>query len=179
MSMTHSRATDMSATDVGSADVTQIVTFRLGTDLFGAAISGVERVLRYVAPTPVPNVPDWIAGVIEYQRRVIPVVDLRARFDLDEHPVTGETRVLVFNVEGHWVAGVVDAVLDVAALGAAALAPPPPLFRGLAGEFVYGIARRDGRLVIVLDIDRLLSATERISLSQAIVEAEVEVAGIA
>lgn len=179
MSTATSRATDVSVTDVGAADVTQIVTFRLGSDLFGAAISGVERVLRYVAPTPVPNVPDWIAGIIEYQRRVIPVVDLRARFDLDQHPVTGETRVLVFNVDGQWVAGVVDAVLDVTALGYAALAPPPPLFRGLAAEFVYGIARRDNRLVIVLDIDRLLSATERISLSQAIVEAEVEVAGIA
>ena len=169
-----------SSTIAASAtDVTQIVTFRLGSDLFGAAISGVERVLRYVAPTLVPNVPDWISGVMEYQRRVIPVVDLRARFELTQQPITGDTRVLVFNVDGQWVGGVVDAVLDVTALGSSALAPPPPLFRGLAAEFVCGIARRDGRLVIVLDIDRLLSATERISLAHAIGAAETEVAGIA
>ncbi len=157
-------------------ELTRIVTFRVGSDLFAAEIGAVERVLRYVAPTPVPNVPGWIAGVIEYQRRVVPVVDVRARFGVEDTALGGETRVLVFNVGGSWVAGVVDAVLDVTALDASKMEPPPALFRGLAGEYLRGIARRNDRLVIVLDVDQLLSTTERISLTHAVDGAEHEVA---
>jgi purine-binding chemotaxis protein CheW len=144
--------------------VVQMVTFRLGGDLFAADIHGVERVLRRQEPTPVPNVPDWIIGVIEYQKRVVPVIDLRARFEMDATQATNETRVLVFNAEDQWIAGVVDAVLDVAAMDKASVQPPPPLFRGLAGEYLKGIVRRDNKLVMLLDVTKLLTATERLAL---------------
>jgi purine-binding chemotaxis protein CheW len=144
--------------------VVQMVTFRLGGDLFAADIHGVERVLRRQEPTPVPNVPDWIIGVIEYQKRVVPVIDLRARFEMDATDATNETRVLVFNAEDQWIAGVVDAVLDVAAMDKASVQPPPPLFRGLAGEYLKGIVRRDNKLVMLLDVTKLLTATERLAL---------------
>jgi purine-binding chemotaxis protein CheW len=142
----------------------QVVTFRLGGDLFAADIHGVERVLRRQEPTPVPNVPDWIVGVIEYQKRVVPVIDMRARFELDASAATNETRVLVFNADNQWVAGVVDSVLDVAAIDKTNLQPPPPLFRGLAGEYLKGIVRRDNKLVMLLDVSKLLTATERLAL---------------
>lgn len=143
---------------------TQIVTFRLGEDLFAADIFSVERVLRYREPTPVPNAPAWLEGVTEYQSRVVPVVNLRTRFGLPPVPAVNETRMLVLNTEGTWVAAVVDSVLDVSKLDAARLAPPPPIFRGLAGEYLRGIVRRDDRLVILLDVARLLSADEQMTL---------------
>jgi purine-binding chemotaxis protein CheW len=71
----------------------------------------------------------------------------------------------VFNVTGSWVAAVVDAVLDVSALEAGRLEAPPPLLRGLAADYLRGIVRRDGKLVMLLDADRLLSTTERLALS--------------
>jgi len=144
----------------------QIVTFRLGEDLFAADIFSVERVLRHQAPTPVPNLPEWVEGVIEYHGRVVPVIDLRRRFELPPRAAAAETRILVFNSGGEWIAAVVDAVLEVAAVSDADLAPPPPLFRGLAGEYLRGIARRNGRLVIFLDVARLLSTTERLALQR-------------
>lgn len=150
-----------------TADRAQIVTFRLGDDLFAADINSVERVLRYKQPSPVPNVPEWIEGVIEYQKRVLPVVDLRARFSMERASVGGDTRILVFNGGGEFVAVTVDAVLEVAALDPATLAPPPALFRGLAGEYLKGIVRRADRLVIFLDVERLLSTTERLALETA------------
>ena len=150
-----------------TADHAQIVTFRLGDDLFAADINSVERVLRHQQPSPVPNVPEWIEGVIEYQKRVLPVVDLRARFAMERAPVSSETRILVFNGGGEFVAVTVDAVLEVAALDPAQLAPPPALFRGLAGEYLRGIVRRADRLVIFLDVERLLSTTERLALESA------------
>jgi purine-binding chemotaxis protein CheW len=146
----------------------QIVTFRLAGELFAADIHGVERVLRRQETTPVPNVPDWIIGVLEYQKRVVPVIDLRMRFEMEAAEATNETRVLVFNATGaagdQWIAGVVDAVLDVAAVDKATVEPPPELFRGLAGEYLKGIVRRDKKLVMLLDVTKLLTATERLAL---------------
>jgi purine-binding chemotaxis protein CheW len=146
--------------------VAQIVTFRIEQDLFAADVQAVERVLRPTAVTPVHNMPPWITGVLEYQRRVVPVIDFRARFELPAAAPTNETRVLVFNVCGSWVAAVADAVIDVSVLERGRLEPPPPLFRGLAAEYLRGIVRRDGKLVMLLDADRLLSATERMALSE-------------
>ncbi len=150
-----------------TADSTQIVTFRLGGDLFAADIFAVERVLRYQLPSPVPNTPAWIEGVLEYRGRVVPVINLRRRFELPAGEVTGETRAIVLNIAGDFVAAIVDAVLDVSVLEPARLAPPPPLFRGLSGQFLKGIVRRADRLVMLLDVERLLSSSERIALQAA------------
>ncbi|HET8834678.1 MAG TPA: chemotaxis protein CheW, partial [Gemmatimonadales bacterium] len=68
---------------------------------------------------------------------------------------------------GEWIAAVVDAVLEVAALEQSSVQPPPPLFRGLAGEYLKGIVRREQRLVVFLDVNRLLSTNERLVLEQA------------
>lgn len=143
----------------------RLVTFRLGDDLFAAPIEAVERVLRYQAPRAVPNLPEWIAGVIEYGQRIVPVIDLRRRFELPEQPNTPQMRLLVLASGGEWAAVLVDAVLDVRTVQATELAPPPPLFRGLAAQYLRGVMRRDEQLVIVLECDRLLSTSERLVLS--------------
>ncbi len=145
----------------------QIVTFRLGDDLFAADINDVERVLRYSEATPVPNVPPWVQGVIEYRSRVVPVIDLRLRFELPEAPTNSATRLMVFSSNGDWIAAVVDAVLEVVSIGNATLAPPPPLFEGTAADFLKGILRRSDRLIIVLDVTRLLATKDRLAFDRA------------
>ena len=154
-----------------STEMHKLVTFRLGDDHFAADIHAVERVLRYAPPTSVPDMPEYIEGVMDYQGRVLPVVNLRRRFELPPIPVRTEMRTLIVNVSGEWIVCVVDAVTEVASYDPAAVAPPPRLFRGLAGEYVKGIVRRGERLVIFLDVERLLSTTERIALQQAGAEA--------
>jgi purine-binding chemotaxis protein CheW len=141
--VTATAGTGASSDAPSALPIAQIVTFRIAQDLFAADVRAVERVLRPMPPTPVRNVPGWITGVIEYRKRVVPVIDFRVRFELAPAPTTNDTRVLVFNAAGNWVAGVVDAVLDVSVLDGARLEPPPPLFRGLAGEYLRGIVRRD------------------------------------
>jgi purine-binding chemotaxis protein CheW len=144
----------------------KLVTFRLAEDLFAADIFAVERVLRYQAPRALPDVPPWIEGVIEYQQRVIPVVNLRRRFELPERAAAPETRIMVLYARGEWIGIVVDAVVEVSTVEAGQISPAPTFFRGLAGEYLKGILRRgEGeRLVIVLDVEQLLTATERIAL---------------
>jgi len=145
----------------------KLVTFRLGEDLFAADIFSVERVLRYAAPTPVPDMPGYIEGVMDYQNRVVPIVNLRLRFEMPAAEVGNNTRILVLNVAGEWIGCVVDGVTEVAGFDRDAVAPPPKLFRGLAGEYLKGIIRRGDKLVIFLDVDELLSTTDRIALQTA------------
>jgi purine-binding chemotaxis protein CheW len=144
----------------------QIVTFRLGEDRFAADVFAVERVLRWQAPRAVPDVPAWIVGVIDVQDRVVPVVDLRRRFELPPAPPRPETRLLVLDVDGEWVAAVVDAVESVAPLDPSAVQPPPALFRGLAGRYLRGLVQRGEALVLILDVDPLFSTSERLVLEQ-------------
>jgi purine-binding chemotaxis protein CheW len=150
-----------------SVESDKLVTFRLGDDQFAADIFAVERVLRYSAPTPVPDMPPYIEGVIDYQGRVIPVVNLRLRFELPRVAAGAGTRMLVLNVSGEWIAIVVDSVTEVAGFDPGAVAPPPPMFRGLSRGYLKGILRHGERLVIMLDVEHLLSSTERIALQQA------------
>jgi purine-binding chemotaxis protein CheW len=149
----------------------KIVIFRLGNDLFASAVHSVERVIRHQRARPLPDVPPWVDGVIEYRGSVIPQLDLRRRFELPETAAGPATRVLVLSASSGWVAVVVDAVLEVAAYETEQLADPPALFRGLAGEYLRGLVRHSERLVVLLDVDRLLSASERLRLEQATAEA--------
>jgi purine-binding chemotaxis protein CheW len=145
------------------------VIFALGDDLFAADVRLVERVLRAREPVVVPHMPRWVAGVVEHAGRSLPLVDLRRRFELPDAPAGLERRVLVAGSGADAVGLVVDRVIEVAPV-AGTLDDAPPLFRGLAREYLQGILRREGGLVIVLDLARLLTATERIALQQAMVD---------
>jgi len=152
----------------------QIVTFRVGEELFAADIFAVERVLRFTAPRPIPNVPAWLEGAIDYRGRVVPVIDLRARFELPASPARASGRILVVVSGTEWIGAIVDAVDEVVTITADELAPPPPLFKGLAKQYLRALVRRktEGTPVIVLlDVAQLLTARERIVLEQAVAEA--------
>lgn len=153
----------------------QLVVFRLADALFAADVFAVERVLRHTPPRPIPDVPAWVAGVVDHRGRVVPVIDLRARFELPAEPPRPGTRLLVLHADGELVGVIVDAVTEVATVEAAEIEPPPPLFRGLAGEYLRGLVRRPAGLVVVLDIARLLGATGRLALVQVRGEAAAEV----
>ncbi|HEX6965743.1 MAG TPA: chemotaxis protein CheW [Gemmatimonadaceae bacterium] len=148
----------------------QIVTFRVGDDRFAADIFSIERVLRYQQPTVVPNLPEWIEGVIDYAHRVVPVIDLRRRLGLPRTEPRPETRIIVFTLGDGWAAAVVDAVHEVTSVSAEQISPPPSLFRGLSAEYLRGLVRIGERLVLLVDMGRLLTATERITLERVSAE---------
>jgi purine-binding chemotaxis protein CheW len=149
-----------------NTDVVKLVIFRIGEDLFAADVLAVDRVLRFTPPNPVPDVPRWIEGVIEHRGGVIPVVDLRRRIERDDAELNASTRILVLNTSDGFVGAIADAVVEVAVVPAAAVAPPPPLFRGLAADAVRGIAKVRDELVVVLDVDRVLTRAERIVIDE-------------
>lgn len=142
----------------------RIVTFRLGDHLFAADIASVERVLRYEGARALPDMPDWMEGVIDYSGFVVPLVDLRRRFSLPAGPPGPQSRVVICSSQGAHAALLVDAVLDVRPVAADEISEPPALFRGLAADYLKGLTRRQAQLVVVLDMDRLLASTDLLEL---------------
>lgn len=150
---------------------TQVVTFRVADGLFAAEIVAVERVLRYSPPRAIPNVPAWLEGVIDYRSRVVPVIDLRSRFELPAAPSRESSRILVVVAGEEWIGAIVDAVDEVLTVGADQLAPPPPIVRGLAKQYLRAIIRRNRegeQAIVLLDVAQLLTTRERVVLEQAV-----------
>lgn len=143
----------------------QLVTFSIGDDQFGADISAVERVLRHRKPRPVPDVPDWIEGVIDHDGRLIPVIDLRRRFGVPGARPEG-ARIIVCALGEDWIAMTVDAVQEVATLEASQLEPPPAIFRGLTRAYLRGLVRRPEGVLVALDVNHLLTSQERLLLER-------------
>ena len=154
----------MSGRDAGRR---QVVTFALAEHLFAADVFEVERVLTYREPRPVPEMPAWMAGLVEHAGQSVPVVDLRARFELPPAPAGIERRILVLGAEGGRVGAVVDRVIDVTVVPPERWDAAPPLVHGLAADYLHGVVRRDGEMVMVLNARRLLAATERIVVEPA------------
>ena len=162
----------MNATTGGhAAERLQLVTFRVGDDHFATDIYSVERVLRFAAPRPIPNVPAWLEGVIDYRERVVPVIDLRSRFELPAASSREAARILVLVVGDEWMGAIVDGVDAVSTVAASQIEPPPPIFRGLARQYLRGLVRpteEGAPVLVVLDAAELLTTRERIVLEHAV-----------
>lgn len=153
-----------------TAESTRLVTFRLGQHLFAAEINAVQRVLRHETPRALPDMPEWMEGVVDYQGSVVPVIDLRRRFGLPATTPGPQSRLMVCSAPGGLAAMLVDAVLDVKPVSPADVMDPPALFRGLAGEYLKGLTRRQQQLVVVLDVESLLSSQVPLQFHQDAVE---------
>jgi len=149
---------------MNTGDDIQVVTFRVGAQEFAFDILQIERILRYEAPAPLPRSPGFLEGVVQYAGSAVAVVDLRKRFEL-EAPVREETRLMVVDLGDQKVAVLVDEVREVMRVDSTTIAAPGPVVRGLAAAYISGIITRPGRTIILLNTRKLLSSTERLSLS--------------
>ncbi len=156
-------------TQVG--DDIQVVIFRVGGQEFAFNVFHVQRILRYEKPAALPKAPAFLEGVLQVQGQVVPVVDLRRRFELKDAPQREETRTMVLEADGVVVGVVVDAVLEVLRVSAAVVRAPPAVVKGLAADYIQGIITLGARTVILLQTGRLLTSSERIALEAVHTEA--------
>lgn len=145
----------------------QLVTFRVGGEEFGLDVFAVHEILRYQAPTPMPRAPEFVEGVLDVRGTLVPIVDLRRRFETPEVAYDEDTRIVLVDFNEERLGLVVDSVTEVLRAPETAVSPPPAYIRGLAAEFVRGIVRVGERLVVLMDLDRILSSDERIALAHA------------
>jgi purine-binding chemotaxis protein CheW len=144
--------------------VAPYLTFRLAGETFAVRVLRVREILEFQAFTKVPNVPRWIRGVINLRGGVVPVVDLALKFGLPESPITKRTCIVIVEVDlgdEHVVMGIlVDAVSQVVDLPGASIEAAPPFGTRVRVDFLEGIGKVEGSLVLLLDIDRVLSSAE-------------------
>lgn len=143
----------------------QLVIFKLANEDYGLPIQKVQEINRMVPITSLPQTPDFMEGIINLRGRIIPVIDLRKRFCLPGREYGEDTRIIIIDVEGQTVGIVVDAVNEVVMMPGASIEPPPPSFM-LETQYIQGIGKIEERLVILLNIDKVLTSQEVIELEK-------------
>lgn len=138
-------------------ELMQLVTFSIGEEEFGVDILKVQEIIRTMEITKVPKAPVFVEGVINLRGKVIPIIDLRRRFGLSSKEHDKHTRIIVIEINNMIVGFVVDSVSEVLRIPAGTVEPPPAVVAGMESEYISGVGKLEDRLLILLDLDRLLS----------------------
>ncbi len=138
----------------------QIVGFRIGRETFGLPISLVREIVRVPEITSVPNAPDYVEGVINLRGRIIPVVDLRKRFGEKVIEASNKNRIVVAEVENRLIGLMVNSASEVLRLPPSEIEAPHSVFQDGELNFITGVGKLNGRLVILLDLNRVLQRGE-------------------
>ncbi len=147
------------------AELMQLVTFSIGEEEFGVDILKVQEIIRTMEITKVPRAPQFVEGVINLRGKVIPIIDLRRRFGLEARGHDKNTRIIVIEINNMIVGFVVDSVSEVLRIPFSTVEPPPPVVSGTESEYISGVGKLEDRLLILLDLDRLLSHEEKENLT--------------
>lgn len=138
----------------------QLVGFRVGRENFGVPIGFVHEIVRLMDITSVPDAPDYIEGVINLRGKIIPVIDLRKRFSEKEIVPGKKNRILVAEIEGKIVGLVVDSASEVIKIAPEQVEPPPNIFGENDVNYVTGVGKLNGRLIILVDLSRIMQRGE-------------------
>ena len=145
-------------------DEQQLVVFDLSTEAYGVDIGAVREIIRLQDITKVPRTPEFVEGVINLRDKVIPVVDLRKRFGLPAEEESKENRIVVVDIGAQDIGVIVDAVTEVLRIATQSVEPPASVIITADSEYLLGIAKLDSRLIILLDLEQVLTEAEHNSL---------------
>jgi purine-binding chemotaxis protein CheW len=135
----------------------QLVSFSVGEELFAVDILSVQEINRMLELTKVPQSPEGIEGIINLRGRIIPVLDLRIHFHLTASDLDEQSRIIVVEVLGNTIGFIVDSVHEVLRIDRSIVEPTPQMTTSIDASYVAGVAKLDGELLILLDLDQLLS----------------------
>ena len=151
----------MAGNTKGAEDpVLQWVTFRLENETYGINVMQVQEVLRYTDIAPVPGAPDYVMGIINLRGNVVTVIDTRARFGLPPSEVTDNSRIVIIESERQVIGIMVDSVAEVVYLKQSEIDTAPNVGTDESAKFIQGVSNRDGELLILVDLNKLLSDDE-------------------
>ena len=145
----------------------QVVGFRIGNETFGVRIGSVREIVRVPEITSVPSAPDTIEGVINLRGKIIPVMDLRKRFGQVEVQPDKKNRILVVELDNKLVGLIVNAASEVLKIPPSEIEPPGTVFAEGESNYVTGVGKLKGRLIILLDVSKLLQHQEVKRLEEA------------
>ena len=140
--------------------ITEALAFKLGSEEYGIDLLGVQEIRGYEGVTRIANAPDFIKGIVNLRGIIVPIVDMRIRFNLGIPTYDSLTVVIVLNIAGHTVGMVVDSVSDVIMLAPEQIRSAPEMGASVNTDYLIGLGTVEDRMLILLDIDRLMSSTD-------------------
>lgn len=144
----------------------QLVVFTLAEEYYGVDIGTVREIIRMQSITKVPKTPKFVEGVINLRGKVIPVIDLRKRFDLVVSEEDKDNRIVVLDIGGQDIGAIVDAVTEVLRIPVDCVESASSIITSVESEYLLGIAKLSSRLIILLDVEEVLSHREKAQLSK-------------
>jgi purine-binding chemotaxis protein CheW len=152
----------------------QFVVFALGHEQFGFEITSVEGIVKMQEITRTPYAPAYLEGVTNLRGSVLPVIDLAKRFGMEYAEQTSETRIIIVMFDTVKVGMVVSAVNEVLSIDEDTIEVPPPMVSGINSDFITGIAKIDSRLVIMINLEYILSQEEKGTVSQVLHSSKIK-----
>ncbi len=131
---------------------------------YGVPITQVQEIITMTRPTQLPQAPDFVEGIINLRGKIIPIIDLKKRFQMGISDITSDTRSVVVEVEGQTVGIIVDEVSEVLRLANSDIEPAPAIIGGITAEYLTGVGKIEGRLLILLDMNKILTDQEKADL---------------
>ena len=150
-----------------TTDLLQLVGFQLDDEEYGIDILKVQEINRITEITKSPQSPDFVEGVINLRGNVIPIIDLRKRFNMPHKEYDKQTRIVVGEIGDRTVGFIVDAVSEIIRLPADKIEPAPNISADDKAEYILGVGKLDDKLLMLLDIDKILSGSEKDKLFEA------------
>ena len=141
-------------------NATEVLSFRLGGEEYAISILKVQEIRGYDAVTRIANAPEYLKGVVNLRGSIVPIVDMRIKFNIGAPTYDAFTVVIVLNINNHTIGMVVDSVSDVVTLTPDQIKPAPDLGATVSGEYLRGLGTVGERMLIMLDIDKLLGSEE-------------------
>jgi purine-binding chemotaxis protein CheW len=160
-----SKSTD---TKNDSNELLQLVSFKIGNEEFGINILMVQEIIKTVQITKIPNAPVFVEGIINLRGKVIPVIDLRVKLNLEKKNQDKDTRIIVLEINSKTIGFIVDEVNEVLRIPKSITEPPPEMVTGLNSEFITAVGKLDDRLITLIDLEKVLSVEEKKQLSNDI-----------
>ncbi len=147
-------------------NIRQFVEFKLGDEDYGIDILQVKTIERMMPITRVPKAPQFVEGVINLRGEIVPVIDLKKRFDLPLSETTDSTRIIIVSIDDITVGMIVDSATEVIQLSQDDIEPAPPITGSIDANYLDGVGKIDGRLLILLNVAKLLKPQEISQLAQ-------------
>lgn len=149
--------------------INSYLTFRLGEEIFAASVGNVLNILEVLKITKVPMAPEYMKGVINLRGEVLPVVDVKVKFGMEETTFTGNTCILVLiieSIDGQTIhlGALVDSVQEVLEIETSSILPPPSIGSAYHSDFITGIVSHEGNFIMILDVEKIFTTDEIVQL---------------
>lgn len=139
----------------------QAVVFMLNKAYYGVPILQVQEIVKMTEITEIPNTPDFVQGIVNLRGKIIPIIDMRKRFGLPDEKVNENWKILILKSDDVLFGVMVDQISEVEKVPATLIEKPPKIVAGVNGKFINAIAKMENRLLILLDIGKILSDEEK------------------